>query len=103
MKGGVNEEREYAVLISTAAQGLIQVDDTLYLVEAVGYLRKPGRKETLLGGEDFQIGGSTVLHQQPGAADGGFEGGNLPGAKFGLSAGHLHLGESVVHFATGIE
>lgn len=35
------------------------IDNRLHLLELIRYLGKAGAEQTLLGGEDFQIGGST--------------------------------------------
>ena len=49
-------------LIPTSAESLIQVNDALYLVKAIGHLRQLGRKQRLLRCEYFQISGSAMLH-----------------------------------------
>ena len=60
-----------------SAQRMIEVDDTLYLVEAVGHGRKLGIEQSLSGGEHFEVVLRTVQHQQLGTAHGRFKRGYL--------------------------
>ena len=58
-----NEDEKEYILLPPSTEGLIEVDDTLYFIKAVGYLCQLGRESPLLGSEHFQIGGGAVPHQ----------------------------------------
>lgn len=51
------------LLFPTTTQGLIEINNSLYFIEPVGYLRQLGREQGLLCGKYFQIGGITMPHQ----------------------------------------
>ena len=64
----------YAICIGLGYVGAKQVfDNSLYLIEAVGYLRQLGREQRLLGGKYLQISGVAMFHQQLRASDCGFQ------------------------------
>ena len=44
-------------LLGTSAEGIVEVDDSLHLTEAVTELGKLRLQEGLLGGDDLEVGG----------------------------------------------
>ena len=80
---------------------MVEVDDTLNLVEPVGCGIEFGLKQRLPGRQDFEVVLRAVLHQQFRAAQGRAQGLDLPIVQFKATPGRLPLHQCVVYLRPG--
>ena len=94
----------FNVLLSAAAQSLIEVDDGLHLLELVGDERELGLQHALLSREGFDVGRlAAVAEEEVGTLIGSLHLFEIEAVAFGALDGGLVVAEGVGHFVARLE
>ena len=88
---------------TSAAEALVEVDDSLIASQAAGYLVELCREQALLCGEHFKICAVGVYHQVVGVLDGFFEVGALCFEYCGTLSGGCVGAHGVGHFGSSTQ
>ena len=75
---------------------MVELDEALYLRHLIRHLCQLGGEQALLSGQDLQIGGGAMLHQEGGAAVGCLQGIDLLCVQLSFLLGGLVLHQCLV-------